>query len=98
MNGLPPFAVRANQKLEPHELAEAGADGVYRETLDTALKVGSDALHRLVMRLIQPTDLPNSSKNLINMSSSFWQNTAKTRKIFFSTATKHNAALEELIL
>jgi len=38
---------RASGRQEAHELLEAGVEHVYRETLDTALRVGTDALRHL---------------------------------------------------
>ncbi|MDJ0764900.1 MAG: monovalent cation:proton antiporter-2 (CPA2) family protein [Myxococcota bacterium] len=44
---------RANGRRAAYELLEAGIDNVYRETLDAALRVGTDVLARLGFRAFQ---------------------------------------------
>jgi len=39
--------VRAHHRTEAYDLLEAGADEVYRESLDTALRMAADTLHAL---------------------------------------------------
>ncbi len=44
---------RAFEWQDAHDLIAAGADGVYRESLDTSLRVGRDVLHALGHRAYQ---------------------------------------------
>ncbi len=42
-----PVLARARGRTEAYDLVELGVDGVYRETFDTSIRVGVDALRRL---------------------------------------------------
>src|SRR5262249_14810887 len=44
---------RAHFRSEAYDLIEAGADGVYRESLDTALRAGVDIMRQLGFRAHQ---------------------------------------------
>lgn len=47
--------VRARDRADAYELKEAGADFVYRETFDTALRIGTEALTELGVRAYTAT-------------------------------------------
>lgn len=89
--------VRATDRTDAYELIEMGADKVYRETLDTSLRMATDALQFLGVRAYQThraaqTFLKHDEKALLELA-----RVRKDEKAYISEARERIADLEELI-
>lgn len=89
--------VRTSDRSESYRLIEQGVDHVYRETLDTALRMGVDAMRMLGIRGFHAQRAANmfrkhDEKVLKNLSA-----VRKDKKVYFSMAKSAIAELEELI-
>lgn len=89
--------VRASDRVDAYELMEIGADKVYRETLDTALRMATEALQEMGFRAYRvhraaQTFLKHDEKALVELAK-----VRKDEKAYISEARERIADLEELI-
>jgi monovalent cation:proton antiporter-2 (CPA2) family protein len=89
--------VRAFDRSDAFDLKEAGADAVYRDTLDTALRLGSDALSHLGIRAFTAE---RNARFFRRYDEHALEELAKHRKdstTYLSVARQRIAELESLI-
>jgi voltage-gated potassium channel Kch len=89
--------VRASDRIDAYELLDAGADKVYRETLDTAVRMGTDALRMMGFRAYQTqraahTFLKHDERALLEFAK-----VRKDEKAYLTDARERMDDLEELI-
>ncbi len=93
------IAARAFDWNDAHDLFEAGVDHVYRQALDTSLRMGTDVLRLLGFRAYQAHR--SAQKFLRHDEESLRQLTAerkKDRKIYLNAARQRIEDLEQLLL
>jgi voltage-gated potassium channel Kch len=89
---------RASDWGDAHELLDSGADGVYRETVDAALRLGTDALRALGFRGYQAgraarTFLRHEEASLVEL-----RRLRNDRASYLGAARQRIADLERLLL
>ncbi|GAB4109940.1 MAG: monovalent cation:proton antiporter-2 (CPA2) family protein [Roseiflexaceae bacterium] len=88
---------RAHDRADAFELIEAGVPHIYRETLDTALRVGVDAMHLLGLRAYQASRAANTFRIHDERSLHELLEVRKDHSQFISAARQRIANLEELL-
>ncbi len=89
---------RAAGRPEAYELLDLGVDHVYRETLDTSLRTGIDALRLLGRRGHQAHRAARTFRKHDEASVRELGTMRDDRKAYFSAARERIQALEELLL
>lgn len=90
--------VRAGGRPEAYELLDRGVEHVYRETLDTSLRVGIDALRALGRRAHQAHRVARTFRVHDEESVRDLGRMRHDRKAYFSAARERIESLEELLL
>ncbi|UCG75565.1 MAG: cation:proton antiporter [Gemmatimonadota bacterium] len=90
--------VRASGRAEAYELLDRGATHVYRETLDSSLRIGVDALRLLGSRAYQAHRAAQTFRHHDEQSVRELGRMRHDRKAYFSAARERIQALEELML
>jgi monovalent cation:proton antiporter-2 (CPA2) family protein len=90
--------VRASGRPEAYELLDQGAEHVYRETVDTSLRMGVDALHMLGLRAYQAHRAAKTFRRHDEASVRELGQMRHDRKAYFSAAREQIRSLEELLL
>ena len=91
------IAGRARTRVEAYELLEAGADRIYRASLDTALRSGADALHDLGFPAYQAL---RSAQRFRRYDEATWRELAEVRQdesVFRNRARDSIQLLERLL-
>jgi monovalent cation:proton antiporter-2 (CPA2) family protein len=89
---------RASGRTEAYELLDAGVDHVYRETLDTSLRVGIDVLRSLGFRSYQAHRASKTLRHHDEESIHALRHIRHDRKTYISHARQRIEDLEELLL
>jgi len=89
---------RAAGRPEAYELLDHGIEHVYRETLDTSLRMGIDALRRLGRRAHQAHRAARTFQKHDEESVRRLGHMRHDRKAYFSAAREQIRSLEELLL
>jgi monovalent cation:proton antiporter-2 (CPA2) family protein len=89
---------RASGRTQAYELLDAGADHVYRETLDTSLKTGIDALRLLGFRSYHAHRASKTLRQHDEESITELRHLRHDRKRYISHARQRIEDLEQLLL
>ena len=90
--------VRARGRLEAYELLEEGVEHVYRETLDTSLRMGIDALEALDIRAHRAHRAAQRFRRHDEASLLALAGMQHDRKQYFTVAREHMQFLETTML
>lgn len=90
--------VRARGRLEAYELIEAGVDQVYRETFETSLRMGIDALTALDTRAHRAHRAAQRFRRQDEASLLELAGMQHDRKQYFTAAREHMQLLEQTML
>lgn len=88
---------RARGRTHAYDLIEAGVDHVYRETLDTALRLGIDALRRLGFRGVQALAAARTFRRHDEEALRELASMRHDRKAYLSRARERIRDLEQLL-
>jgi len=89
---------RASDRTQAYELLDAGVEHVYRETLDTSLRAGSDALRNLGFRSYQAHRASRTFRQHDEDSIAELRHLRHDKKSYITQARQRIEDLEELLL
>jgi len=89
--------VRANDRDDAYDLMDAGVEHVYRETLDTSLRMGVDALRLMGQRAYHAERAARVFRRYDEDALSELAAVRQDRKQYFSTARRRIRELEQLL-
>lgn len=89
--------VRAHDRPDAYEFIEAGLTDVYRETVDSSLRLGVDALRLLGVRAYHAQRAARTFLRHDELALRELATVRKDRKTYFSAARQHIQELEQLL-